>query len=220
LKAEKPSFADAKSVLGKFRTTQAESLSVQDREALDEALRRLQRLDSQCGQLIKANNIFIEQQVPQFEFDPETDMVTVRADGLEQVVRLKRANPRKPISMRPLTVGGAYKPNITASGGSAGDIGELDFEGRLEEYYHNAHRILKIVKSLPGLKNFECREITIVRNKLIEHPEGEVYSFGYGSSGPVVRPQHKSGRTWHDRGLVPNTEALLNRLVQAFEHTS
>jgi hypothetical protein len=92
----------------------------------------------------------------------------------------------------------------------------LIYEGLLDDYYHNAHRVLKLMKSLPGQAGFSCREITIVRNKLVEHPEhGEPYSFGFGSTGPVVRPMHRAGREWRDAGLVPNTESFVNDLARA-----
>ncbi|MGH8594396.1 MAG: hypothetical protein ACREV3_11215, partial [Gammaproteobacteria bacterium] len=70
-------------------------------------------------------------------------------------------------------------------------------------YYYAVHRALKLVKMLPQLHNFACREITIIRNKLVEHAEAtEPYSFGYGSTGPVVRPIHTPGREWIDPGLL------------------
>ena len=188
-----------------------------DKETLDEVLRRLQRLNSQCGQLIKLNNTLIEQRAPQIRFDPDTDTVTYRMGELEERVRLNRADPKVPIGMGTVTVAGAYKPETTVDQERSADVDELAFEGLLEDYYHNAHRILKLVKLLPGFKNFRCREITMVRNKLVEHPkQGEVYSFGWGSSGPVVRPLHQQDREWIDRGSVPNTEALLGKLVEAF----
>jgi len=163
------------------------------------------------------NNTLIEQRGLQIRFDPGTDTVTYRMGELEQSVRLNRADPEIPIGMGTVTVAGVYKPETTVDQARGADVDELAFEGLLEDYYHNAHRILKLVKSLPGFKNFQCREITMVRNKLVEHPKrGEVYSFGWGSSGPVVRPLHQQDREWIDRGLVSNTQALLGKLVEAF----
>jgi len=188
-----------------------------DKETLDEVLRRLQRLNSQCGELIKLNNRLIEQRAPQIRFDPDTDTLTYRMGELEEKVRLNRADPKIPIGMGTVTVAGAYKPETTVGQARCADVDELAFEGLLEDYYHNAHRMLKLVKLLPGFKNFQCREITMVRNKLVEHSkQGEVYSFGWGSSGPVVRPLHQQDREWIDRGLVPNSEALLGKLAEAF----
>lgn len=167
------------------------------------------------------NNTLVDQRTPQIQFDPETGTVTYRMGELEQSVRLNRANPEIPITMGTVTVAGAYRPETIVDHEQSADVEELAFEGLLEDYYHNAHRILKLVKSLPGFKNFECREIRIVRNQLVEHPKkGEVYSFGWGSSGPVVRPLHQQDREWVDRGLVPNTEALLGKLVEAFRRSS
>ena len=88
----------------------------------------------------------------------------------------------------------------------------------MEDYYNNAHRVLKLVQKLPGLGGFSCKPITIVRNKLVAHEEpGDIYSFGFGTSGPTVRAMHKLGRAWRDTGLVANTEAFVTRLSDAFD---
>lgn len=75
------------------------------------------------------------------------------------------------------------------------------------------------MKLLPNLKNSECREITIVRTKLVEHPEGTgSYSFGYGSGGPAVRPIHTPGREWLDGGLILNTQRFIGALNEAIRN--
>jgi hypothetical protein len=98
----------------------------------------------------------------------------------------------------------------------------VELEGLLESYYQNAHQVQRLVTGLlkPKRKNkFECRPITMVRNGLVEHPRPElVYSFGYGTNGPVVRPIARGGkREWVDSGLVPNTEAFDKALAEAFD---
>ncbi len=126
---------------------------------------------------------------------------------------MRRANPDVPITVNTLTAGAGYKAGSNAH---YDDSRRIKFEGQVEHYYYDAHRVVKLVRSLPGLKRFTCREITIVRNKLVEHPDkGEPYSFGFGSSGPRIRPMHRKGRQWHDEGLVPNTEALVSQLANA-----
>lgn len=93
----------------------------------------------------------------------------------------------------------------------------LEMEGLLESYYHSAHRVLKLVKTLPRLRKFDCAEINRTRNNLVEHAKGtEPYSFGYGSYGPVVRPVHTPGPEWIDAGLLPNTKAFITALRKAF----
>ncbi len=189
-------------------------------ETMNEILQRLKRLDNQAGQLINANNSFIEHRAPRVEFDPATDTLTFEAEGIEQKITLKRADPNKPIQIDHLAAGGGYKAGRITTQEETSQA-ELMFEGALEEYYQNAHRVLKLVKTLPGLTNFECREITIVRNKLVEHPaKGEPYSFGYGSTGPVIRPMHKPDREWVDAGLVQNSDAFVTALTEAFKRQS
>lgn len=218
MRANRPSHSSAIRALQKLRVLKAHTPNETELETISEIAQRLRRLDNQVGQLININNSLIEQRVPITEFDPETDTVTTRVKGAELKTKLKRADPNKPIQMRTLAAGGAYRAGRQTSSPEKQDVDEMLFEGSSEDYYHNAHRVLKLVKTIPGLSNFECMEITIVRNKLIEHPEhGEVYSFGFGSSGPVVRPMHKPGREWIDAGLVPNTEAFVKALTDAIE---
>lgn len=219
MRANKPSYSPAIKALQKSQASKAHTASKAELETINEIARRLRRLDNQVGQLINTNNSLVQQRVPRTEFDPETDTVTTRIGGVELKTKLRRADPNKPIQMRTLAVGGAYKAGRQTTRPKEQDVDEMMFEGALEDYYHNAHRVLKLVKRLLGLSNFGCNEITIVRNKLVEHPEyGEAYSFGFGTSGPVVRPMHKPGREWIDAGLVPDTQAFVKKLTKAFEH--
>jgi hypothetical protein len=171
-------------------------------------------LSEQGQQLIELNNVFLDSNALRVTFDESTDTVTVRAPGIEQSIKLNRADPNVPITMIGLTGGGAY--HVDAKPAGVSESQRLAYEGLLEDYYHNAHRVLKLMKLLPGHGNFKCQEITVVRNKLVEHPaQGEPYSFGFGSSGPAVRPMHRSGRPWRDEGLVPNTERFVEALARA-----
>jgi len=218
MRASRPSYSPALQALRNLKASRASIASRKEIETVDEVLQRLRRLDNQVGQLINTNNTFIEHRTPRTKFDTETDTYTVRVGGVEQKIKLKRADPNRPIQMRTLDVGGGYKAGRAATEENEQSQTELMFEGILEDYYQNAHRVLKLVKTLPGLTNFVCREITIVRNKLVEHPEeGEPYSFGFGSTGPVVRPMHSPGREWIDAGLAPNTEVFVKALTNAFE---
>jgi hypothetical protein len=38
-------------------------------------------------------------------------------------------------------------------------------------WYHRAHRFVKVVRTGLSLRKFECRQVTIVRSHLLEHPE-------------------------------------------------
>jgi hypothetical protein len=58
--------------------------------------------------------------------------------------------------------------------------------------------------------------VTQVRNNLVEHPNrGAFYSFGYGSTGPRVKPMHQGKQVWNDEGLVPNTRQFVDAIVSA-----
>ena len=216
MKAGRPSYGPAIKALLALKASGVFS-SPAHRETIDEIAHRVRRLESGVGQLMNLNDRLIERRVPQPAFDPETDIVTYRLGETEHKIRLKRADPNVPITMRGLTVGGAYKAGTNTAEGHPSDPDEADLEALLESYYNNAHKVLDLVQSLPGLEIFKCREITIVRNKLLEHTRpGEVYSFGFGSTGPVMRPIHGPDREWHDKGLVPNTESFARRLADAF----
>jgi len=219
VKATEPSYQRAIDAVGRYRDRHDATLSVGQKETLDEIVRRLHRLAGQAKQLIELNNAFLETEGLTTEFDPTTDTVTVRVGDIQQSIKLKRADPNVPIKMEGLTAGGAYKAGVRAGDPSGvSESQRLIYEGLLEDYYHNAHRVLKLMRLLPGQADFKCREITIVRNKLVEHPdEGEPYSFGFGSAGPVVRPMQRPGREWRDEGLVSNTERFVNELASALE---
>lgn len=217
MKARRPSFGPAIKALQSFKAFYTSKLSPVQQETITEVAQRLRRLENEVGRLMALNNRFIERRLPKVEFDPNTDIVTYRVGAVEQKVKLKRADPNVPISMRQVTAGAAYKANaISTKELGLSEKERHEFEGLLEQYYYNAHKVLDLIKTLPGLDNFRCREVTIVRNKLVEHPlVGEVYSFGFGTSGPVIRPMQKAGREWHDEGLVPNSESFIQRLVAA-----
>lgn len=216
--ARRPSFGPAIKALQKFKAGPSQ-LSPAQQETVAEITQRLRRLDNDVGRPIGLNNRFLKRSPLKTEFDPSTDTVTFRVGDVEQKLKLKRANPAVPLTMRRLTAGGAYKSDsATPEQLGLSNRERHEFEGLLEEYYNNAHRILKLVRTLPDLSKFECREITIVRNKLVEHPlAGDVYSFGFGASGPVVRPMRKPDREWIDDGLVPNTESFSRRLMTVFK---
>jgi hypothetical protein len=154
------------------------------------------------------------------EFDPDADTVTFRSGEMAQTVKLRRADPNKPLQMRTLYAGGAYVADSKGAAAQAGPL-NLELEAQLEDFYHNAHRLLKLVRRLPGLGNCRCKQVDTVRNKLVEHPVGGlVYSFGYGSGGPVVRPIHRGKRQWVDKGLVSNSKALVTSLTKALERAT
>ncbi len=164
------------------------------------------------------NDAFLMESRLQSSFDPATDTVTFGTGAARMSYQLVRADPSVPITRRVLAEGGAYRagkrPNVAAARAER----EREYEGKLENYYDNAHQVCLLVQGLPGLHRFKCIQVRDVRNKLVNHHEaGEIYSFGFGSSGPTVRPMRSRARKWEDAGLVPNAEAFVRALTDAFE---
>jgi len=98
-----------------------------------------------------------------------------------------------------------------------------DLRLKTEQFYQLAHRFTKVVALLPSLQGFEHKPTAVVRNQLIEHPEGKASkvpfdSFGYGTvTGPVVKALRlgKEVGPHPDPGLYPNAVDLIRALTEA-----
>lgn len=210
-----PALSSVERLLG-----QGKGLSQENVETLKEIARRLRNLEHQARRLIEINNELILFKTSKATFDSTTETVSFQLPGTEASIQvpLKRADPNVPITMNILATGGAYVAGSDKETSDADLLRRLEYESLLEGYYYLAHRIVKLVKKLPGLSSTDCPPIRVVRNKLLEHPESiQPYSFGYGTAGPVVRPARVGKRLWEDAGLVPNTEALVKTLCSAFK---
>lgn len=114
--------------------------------------------------------------------------------------------------------------------------GEDSFDGKEEKefqmirldaelFYYLAHRLITCLQYLPGLKNLKCREVAIVRNQLLEHPEkGQsgilLSSFKFGSdTGPVIKGIRESGyaEVHRDQGFIKNCRVLAECICSALE---
>jgi hypothetical protein len=105
------------------------------------------------------------------------------------------------------------------------------FEMKLltESFYYFAGRIRTIIKNrrapLPGLASFECNGVRDVRNKLVEHPEGNdsqvsTQSFGSGGpNGPVLKAIRNVGqeKVFPDRGLYANAKEFRENLEKVLQ---
>lgn len=128
-------------------------------------------------------------------------------------------------------------PKLSHQHGSGGLYFESDAESTArielrvltESFYYFAARVRAIARNskfpLPGLGSFECSGVRDVRNKLLEHPEGDdsqvlIVSFGHGGpNGPTVKPIRRVGQeqVFPDSGLFPNARAFgenLDRLLR------
>lgn len=125
-----------------------------------------------------------------------------------------------------------FKPLLTEGAvvrGQPGDVREAHLskiETRLYQntvlFYRHAHRLVKALRGFPTLSKFTCKWVSIVRNQLIEHPEGQqpvttLPSFGWGTSGPRLKPVRAAGesRDLQDPGLFKNAQELREALDAA-----
>jgi hypothetical protein len=188
-------------------------------EAVVEIKRRLKRLENDSNRLIRLNNELLDKEMAQVQFDEASDTLTFSFKGSAHSIKINRADPDTPVRLVGSTSMGAYVAGKPTPDGEATDELKSVMEQLLEGFYDNAFRITKLAGTRTGRPKFECRGITMVRNKLITHPpEGAIYSFGFSSTGPVVKPIHRGELEWTDAGLVPNVEMLREALLNLFAH--
>jgi hypothetical protein len=209
-----PDLTAAIEAVSRHASKRAPTATETEKATLEEVSRRLQRLGVLAAELIVINDAIWASGQSNISFDSDTDTLIFSVEGIEQRLTLKRADPNVPITVRTLDSGAGY----SASTSVALDQEALRFalEEKLESYYHSAHRVLKLLGTLPEFVGVRCEAVTRVRNNLVEHPpEGSTYSFGYGSAGPRVKPSRRTALQWVDEGLLSNTSALVNAIVKA-----
>jgi hypothetical protein len=187
-------------------------------QAATELKRRLGRLENECSSLIRLNNLLLDAEGMKISFDEATGVLSTTMKGVTQSVTINRADPAIPVKVGQPVVVQAYHAGVETNPPTSENIDSVrqQLEQLIEGYYYNAFLITKLAKTITGRK-FEFREITIVRNKLVEHFEGvSIYSFGVGSGGPLVKPIQIAPATWNDAGLVHNTTTLVNSLNALF----
>lgn len=215
--AKNPDLRAAYRALSRYIDERTGALSPELIEVGAEIKRRLKRLENEANRLVRINNLLLEEDGLKVHFDESTDTVTFNFKGGAQSIKINRTHPDKPVNLAGLTSLSAYVAGKAPSDGERKDELRAVMEQMLEGLYSNAFRITKLVQVLTGRSKFECRSITMVRNKLIEHPApGSIYSFGYSSTGPIVKPIHRGRPEWTDEGLVPNLEALSESLLEVF----
>ncbi len=192
-------------------------LSVAHRRTLAEIRARILRLDSDYIELMTINEAIAIERRMDVSYDDATETLRFKGLGADLAIPMKRKDPGTPVQISNKGWVEAYPP-----GGEGLPLSEdaasvrLDMGPLLECYYYNAHVVIRLARVLLG-RGLECKPIHDVRNKLIEHAEvGDIYSFGNGSDGPLIRPIRPSGSPWRDDGLMPNTEALTSVLCAAF----
>jgi len=214
--AEVPDLQPAIRAVDRLAESRNVVLPSEGKETLGETRRRLERLSTDAQRLIEINNALDDAEGITVQFDPDSDTVVYRVGDAEMKLKLRRADPSVPIGMGHVTSGAAY--DATQEGTPPLPNAELrrELETGLEAFYYSAHRILDLLATIPGLKKIDCREIRIVRNKLVEHASpGTLYSFGFGSTGPRVKPMHRGVAEWNDDGLVPNVQSFVRTIDTA-----
>jgi hypothetical protein len=189
----------------------------------DEISARLTRLQRQYAELLRINQAIFEADplAPRVSFNPATDTVVFEVGGGKMEIQLRRADPEVPVSLTGIGAMSAYPATDPNSG--TPELAELKYrlEVLLENFYHSAHRVQKLVGELVGDKRSGAKAVILVRNDLVEHSAGgEPYSFAASSNGPVVRPFSASERTTHDPGLIPNALAFVDALVALLAKSS
>lgn len=203
-----------------FRARSESTLSPHELETLKEIETRLLRLADQYQELLHINARLMDADPLRIRtaFDPSSDSITFGVGDTSFKLKLRRADRNIPISQSGESAVGAYTPGSTSEEPEEVIRLKSRMETSLEGFYQSAHRVQKLVRTLHGTPNVESRALTIVRNKLVEHPDvGDFYTFGWSTNGPVVRPLHRPGREWVDSGLVPNTQEFAEVLARAFK---
>ena len=214
--ATAPSFAPALGAVQDFRSRHSATLAPDVARILDEVAHRLTRLERLVGDLISLNNDLLGRHGLSIEVDSTTDTIIIRAGGEEQRLTVKRADPNVPITARVVAAGSGYAAGSVDLPPEDADL-RLELETKLEAVYQSAHRILKLVRKVPGLPTIRSTAVTRVRNNLIEHPaDGALYSFGFDMNGPRVKPLASGPREFNDDGLVPNMATFIADLSAGF----
>lgn len=190
MNSETPSLEPAIEAIKSYASADAPNHSPQTKETLREVVRRLERLSVLADELMVINNKLWASKGLNFSFDPSTGELVMSVGDAKQSIFLNRANPDVPISINSFTGLSAYNAGAADEVTPEDSNLRLELEAKLEGFYQSAHRVLRLLGTIPFLPKIKCMAITRVRNNLIEHPDdGALYSFGVGTSGPRVKPK-------------------------------
>lgn len=214
-------FKPAIEAISEFIDANSSKLTPSQTNTLLEIKRRLERLDIQVNELMEINEKLILKEGFETNFDSSMDTMTVSFAGQEVKVQLRRADPNVPITMENLTRGSAYHAGNDNSIDEEEKKLRIELEDKLESYYYSAHKVLKLLGTVPGLSKIKSISVTRVRNNLIEHTsDGASYTFGVGSTGPRVKPMYQGEQVFNDEGLLPNTGDLISAIVEGCKNVS
>jgi len=215
-------YSEAKELLAKYSQRFAPTFSAPHRDLVAEMTTKVEDLDQVSGEIVDLVSRLDKLNHPSEPIpDGEGyDIITIGPFRL----RAQRADPNVPIkrenSMMGYVRGGPADPFRTPE--------VRVMEGRLERatftFYQLAHRVTHLTEKLPGLHSFECSSVRIVRNHLLEHPEGKSSgvtfdTFSYSTKdGPCVKGVRRDGQMQHmDQGFRKNSEEFLSRLIKTLK---
>ena len=186
------------------------------RRLVPEVRGRIRRLGSDYSELMAINAAVAAERTMRSEYDPAAGTLNLEFMGRTFKIPARPTDPNTKPEVRYLGWVESFAPGdeLPITPETAGLVAKIP--SLLEGYYSNAHTLLTRVQILVGRRNIDCPPIKIVRNKLIHHADaGDIFSYGCGSAGPLIRPARPVGSKWRDDGLVPNTRALAACLVDA-----
>lgn len=202
-------YSEIKLLLEKYRNKFYDSLNPLEQDLLDELINKLSYLDEISKEIVD----LVSHLPPLQNLEPdESDIIIFMGMPLQ----LKRADPNVPIkldnattALPPIISGGIYGQNTAKI--------EKSLKRKASEFYMIADRITHITDNLPRLSSFKCKQMRIIRNQLLEHPEGEnsliTYdSFSYSKNeGPYIKGLRKGKQVQHmDQGFKNNSEEFIS----------
>jgi len=198
-------YSEVKDLFQKYRELQLPAFTSQAKDLASEFANALNDLEQISTDIVEINSQLFDIAGLTPNDKDEIELMGIR-------LKLKRANPNVPIKLD--NVLRAYSrgdevmpvpPEIRAK--------ERKLERLALEFYRVAHRIAHIAVSLPGLEKFTAEPIRIIRNNLIEHPEGGNSgithdSFSYTKNeGPYIKGLRVGDKKQHmDRGFKVNND--------------
>jgi hypothetical protein len=212
-----PSFRPVIALFDAYATRVGSTLSAEQKFLRQEAAGTLDDLQYLVQEIITLNSSLVAHQDERAK--AMLDSLRSAGDKDPQLAEFLRDNP----NLQSSGISSVYGP------GSEDLVPEQDREPlrelrlKTEQFYQLAHRLAKVIPLLPHLAAFEHKPIAIIRNQLIEHPEGKASkvlfdSFGFGTvTGPVVKALRVGTQVapHADAGLYPNAIGLINALTKA-----
>lgn len=209
-------YSEVKSLLNKYKGKYYSLLTPKQRDLLEEFINDLEDLDEISKEIVE----YTQGIVPLEKITPnENDEVIFGPFK----VKLTRADPNVPIGLDNFSE--AY-PRGRSAKTATNDIDNLKrkLERETKEFYRITYRMIKLAENLPGLKAFDSKNIRLIRNKLIEHPEevqGVTYdTFAYSlNEGPVIKGLRRGDQTqFMDHSFKKSSEEILSKLKNSIQN--